>query len=160
MRHAQGGGLTAECRRANGLREVALGIESNVKGYFILGYPGETRDDALATLAHIRRLWALSDRSPGTFRASAFTFRPYPGSPVFHRLVQQGYDPEAMQTYQDIDLTDHGTDEAMRGRDEFNFGTGQQFGTVPLTQLHTWLADLTREQHHRNTTTARQEVTA
>ncbi|MFJ7243113.1 B12-binding domain-containing radical SAM protein [Kitasatospora sp. NPDC098652] len=173
--------------RANGLREVALGIESGsprilramdkritpgmtldvtrrllergigVKGYFILGYPGETRDDALATLAHIRDLWALSDRLEGTFRASAFTFRPYPGSPVFHRLVQQGHDPEAMQTYQDIDLTDHGADEAMRGRDEFNFGTGQQFGDVPLTRLHGWLADISREQHHRNST-LRQQV--
>ncbi|MFJ2868289.1 B12-binding domain-containing radical SAM protein [Kitasatospora sp. NPDC087314] len=175
--------------RANGLREVALGIESgstrilhamdkritpdmtlevarrllekgiSVKGYFILGYPDETRDDALATLAHIRELWALSDRLDGTFRASAFTFRPYPGSPVFDHLVQQGWDPDAMQTYQDIDLTDHGTVESMRQRDEFNFGTGQQFGEVPLGQLYAWLAGISREQHHRNATTP-QEVTA
>ncbi|MGW7445053.1 B12-binding domain-containing radical SAM protein [Kitasatospora sp. NPDC054795] len=176
--------------RGNGLREVALGIESGsarileamdkritpamtltvarrllekgigVKGYFILGYPGETTEDALATLAHIRELWALSDRLPGTFRASAFTFRPYPGSPVFADLVRQGWDPEAMQTYQDVDLTGHGADEAMRGRDEFNFATGQQFGHVPLTRLYGWLADISREQHHRNTAAARREVTA
>lgn len=98
--------------RGNGLREVALGIESGsarileamdkritpamtltvarrllekgigVKGYFILGYPGETADGALSTLAHIRELWALSDRLPGTFRAAAFTFRPYPARPL------------------------------------------------------------------------------
>ncbi len=174
--------------RANGLREVALGIESgaprilramdkritpdmtrtvtrrllergiNVKGYFILGYPGETRGEALDTIQHIRDLWGLSDRLPGTFRASVFTFRPYPGSPVFDDLIKQGYDPKAMQTYHDVDLTSHGADEAMRGRDEFNFTTGQQFGEVPLAQLNDWLAELSREQHER--TTAAREVNA
>ncbi|WP_327391440.1 B12-binding domain-containing radical SAM protein (plasmid) [Streptomyces microflavus] len=165
---------------ANGLREVALGIESgserilrkmdkritpqmthtvtrrllehnvNVKGYFILGYPGESRADAADTIAHIRTLWALSDRLPGTFRASVFTFRPYPGSPVWADLVAQGYAPEQMQDYTDVDLTDHGADEAMRGRDEFNFTTGLQFGEVPLPELNRHLADLSREQFHRN----------
>ncbi|MFJ3793467.1 B12-binding domain-containing radical SAM protein [Kitasatospora sp. NPDC090091] len=168
--------------RTNGLREVALGIESGsaqilkamdkritpemtlsvarrlmergirVKGYFILGYPGETRGDAVDTLRHIRELWELSDRLEGTFRASAFTFRPYPGSPIFNTLVEEGWDPEAMQTYQDVDLTGHGADEAMRGRDEFNFATGQQFGEVPLSQLYDWLGDISREQHDRTAT--------
>ncbi|MFD0279269.1 B12-binding domain-containing radical SAM protein [Kitasatospora sp. NPDC127111] len=168
--------------RTNGLREVALGIESGsarilkamdkritpemtlrvarrlmergirVKGYFILGYPGETRADAMDTLRHIRELWELSDRLEGTFRASAFTFRPYPGSPIFNTLVEQGWDPEAMQTYQDVDLTAHGADEAMRGRDEFNFATGQQYGEVPPPQLYDWLGDISREQHERNVT--------
>ncbi|WP_240982073.1 MULTISPECIES: radical SAM protein [unclassified Streptomyces] len=174
--------------RTNGLREVALGIESgapriltamdkritpemtlsvtrrllqhgiNVKGYFILGYPGETRDEAEQTVRHIKELWALSDRLPGTFRASSFVFRPYPGSPIFNDLVKQGYDPVAMQTYSDVDLTDHGADEAMRGRDEFNFTTGQQFGDVPLDDLNRMLAQISREQHERNH--GAQEVTA
>ncbi|MCX4657938.1 radical SAM protein [Streptomyces uncialis] len=144
--HEDDGVLAAT--RSNGLREVALGIESGartilaamdkritpemtlnvtrrllehgirVKGYFILGYPGETREKAGQTIRHIKELRGLSDRLPGTFRASAFTFRPYPGSPVFDDLVNQGYDPLAMQTYSDVDLTAHGADEAMRGRDE------------------------------------------
>ncbi|MGW2837595.1 B12-binding domain-containing radical SAM protein [Streptomyces sp. NPDC001493] len=164
---------------ANGLREVALGIESgsarilqkmdkritpemthtvtrrllergiNVKGYFILGYPGESHADARETVAHIHQLWELSDRLPGTFRASVFTFRPYPGSPVWADLVRQGYDPDRMRNYSDVDLTDHGADEAMRGRDEFNFTTGLQFGEVPLAELNQYLADLSREQFHR-----------
>ncbi|MEU0234941.1 MULTISPECIES: radical SAM protein [unclassified Streptomyces] len=174
--------------RANGLREVALGIESgaprileamdkritpqmthtvtwrllqhgiSVKGYFILGYPGETREEAEQTIRHIKELWTLSDRLPGTFRASAFVFRPYPGSPVFNTLVQRGYDPAAMQTYTDVDLTGHGADEAMRGRDEFNFTTGQQFGEVPLDDLNRMLAEISREQHERSH--GPQEVTA
>ncbi|WP_228974720.1 hypothetical protein [Streptomyces sp. DH12] len=40
-----------------------------------------------------------------------------------------------MQTYSDVDLTEHGADEAMRQRDEFNFTTSQQFGTVALDDL-------------------------
>ncbi|MGW0035083.1 B12-binding domain-containing radical SAM protein [Streptomyces sp. NPDC003314] len=175
--------------RTSGLREVALGVESgapriltamdkritpemtlsvtrrllqhgiSVKGYFILGYPGENREEAEQTLHHIKDLWALSDRLPGTFRASAFVFRPYPGSPIFNDLVRQGYDPVAMQTYSDIDLTDHGADEAMRGRDEFNFTTRQQFGEVPLDELNQMLADVSREQYERTHGT-RQEADA
>jgi anaerobic magnesium-protoporphyrin IX monomethyl ester cyclase len=163
----------------NGLREVALGIESgsdrvlqlmdkritarmtydvtrrllargiHVKGYFILGFPGESRADTEATVRHVRELWDLSDRSPGTFRASVFTFRPYPGSPVWDRLVQQGYDPVRMQTYSDVDLTDHGVEE-MRERDEFNFTTGLQFSEAPIPELNRLLVSLSREQYHRS----------
>ncbi|WP_455353435.1 B12-binding domain-containing radical SAM protein [Streptomyces sp. SYSU K217416] len=164
---------------SNGLREVALGIESgsdrvlaamdkritadmtttvtqrllergiNVKGYFILGYPGEQRADLDATVAHIRNLWELSDRSPGAFRASVFEFRPYPGSPIWDRLVKDGHDARKMMAYDDVDLTDHGADEAMRGRDEFNFSVGLQFTETPLSEIRSHLAALAREQHER-----------
>ncbi|MGH3873327.1 MAG: radical SAM protein, partial [Pseudonocardiaceae bacterium] len=95
----------------NGLREVALGIESgseriltlidkridpgmtrtvvqrltergiNVKGYVILGFPTETRDEIDTTVRLVRELWELTDPLPGRFRASAFEYRPYPGTP-------------------------------------------------------------------------------
>jgi radical SAM superfamily enzyme YgiQ (UPF0313 family) len=166
---------------ASGMREVALGIESgsdrvlaamdkritadmtlrvaerlmrrgvNVKGYFILGYPGEQPEDLATTLDHVRRLWELSDRLPGTFRASAFEFRPYPGSPVWDRLVADGHDPQAMTAYADVDLTDHGADEAMRQRDEFAFSVGIQFAGTPLPELRQALARIAREQHARTT---------
>ncbi|WP_333769592.1 B12-binding domain-containing radical SAM protein [Streptomyces sp. IBSBF 2435] len=169
---------------ASGMREVALGIESgsdrvlaamdkritahmtlrvaerlmrrgvNVKGYFILGYPSERSEDLAATLAHIRRLWDLSDRLPGSFRASAFEFRPYPGSPVWDKLLADGYDPDAMAAYADVDLTDHGADEAMRQRDEFAFSVGIQFADTPLPQLRGALAQIAREQHARNIASA------
>jgi len=168
---------------ANGLREVALGIESGsdrvlaamdkritsgmtttvtrrllergigVKGYFILGYPGEDTDDLAATLEHIHRLWDLADTLPATgadFRASVFEFRPYPGSPVWDRLVREGHDPQRMQAYSDVDLTEHGADEAMRGRDEFNFSVDIAFSRTPLPVIRRHLADLSRLQHARN----------
>jgi anaerobic magnesium-protoporphyrin IX monomethyl ester cyclase len=169
---------------ASGMREVALGIESgsdqvlaamdkritsemtlrvaerlmrrgvNVKGYFILGYPAERLEDLAATLTHIRRLWDLSDRLPGEFRASAFEFRPYPGSPVWDKLMADGYDPVAMTAYADVDLTDHGADEAMRQRDEFAFSVGIQFADTPLPHLRQALAEIAREQHARTIASA------
>jgi anaerobic magnesium-protoporphyrin IX monomethyl ester cyclase len=165
---------------ANGLREVALGIESGsgrvlqamdkritpemtegvarrlvahgigVKGYFILGYPGEEREDLEATVQHIRNLWDIADRHPGEIRASVFEFRPYPGTPVWKTLVDAGHKPDDLLAYGDVDLTQDGADESMRQRDEFNFSVGIQFGGVPLEGLRATLAMLTREQHERN----------
>lgn len=165
----------------NGLREVALGIESGsdrilsamdkritaemtervarrlvahgigVKGYFILGFPGETRPDLDATVQHIRNLWAISDQHPGDVRASVFEFRPYPGTPVWQTLTdERGYNPDDLLAYGDVDLTQDGADESMRQRDEFNFSVGIQFGDVPLYEVRSTLAMLTREQHERN----------
>jgi anaerobic magnesium-protoporphyrin IX monomethyl ester cyclase len=163
----------------NGLREVALGIESGsdrvlramdkridaemtervarrlvehgigVKGYFILGFPGESHDDIAATVRHIRTLWAIADSNPGDVRASVFEFRPYPGTPVWTTLTDAGHEPEDLLAYGDVDLTGDGADESMRQRDEFNFSVGIQFGDVPLAQVRSTLAMLTREQHER-----------
>ncbi|MFJ9585332.1 B12-binding domain-containing radical SAM protein [Streptomyces acidicola] len=164
----------------NGLREVALGIESGsdrilhamdkrinaemtervarrlvahgigVKGYFILGYPGEEREDLDATVRHVRNLWDIADQHPGEIRASVFEFRPYPGTPVWKTLVDAGHKPDELLAYGDVDLTQDGADESMRQRDEFNFSVGIQFGGVPLEDLRATLATLTREQHERS----------
>ncbi|MGD6750356.1 B12-binding domain-containing radical SAM protein [Streptomyces sp. BH105] len=165
---------------ANGLREVALGIESgsdnilnamdkritaamtervatrlmrcgiSVKGYFILGFPGEASDDLNATANHIHNLWEIADKYDGSFRASVFEFRPYPGTPVWTSLIEAGHDPDKLLAYGDVDLTQDGADESMRARDEFNFSVGIQFGDVPLARIRRTLATLTREQHQRN----------
>ncbi|MFD9872448.1 B12-binding domain-containing radical SAM protein [Streptomyces niveus] len=164
----------------NGPREVALGIESGsdrilramdkridaemtervtrrlvehgigVKGYFILGFPGETHEDLRATVRHIRNLWRIADANPGDVRASVFEFRPYPGTPVWKTLTDGGHDPDKLLTYGDVDLTADGADESMRQRDEFNFSVGIQFGDVPLPEVRATLATLTREQYERN----------
>lgn len=105
---------------ANGLREVALGIESgsermlvhidkritpamvrsvvrrltergiSVKGYFILGLPTETCADLAETVNLVHELWDLTEPLPGRFRASVFEFRPYPGTPEWDRLMATG----------------------------------------------------------------------
>jgi radical SAM superfamily enzyme YgiQ (UPF0313 family) len=169
---------------AAGCREVALGIESGsaevlarmdkritpamtervlrrlsergigVKGYFILGFPGESREDLAATEAHIRRLWQIADKAGGRLRASAFEFRPYPGTPIWHQLLAEGqYSAEQLMDYQHVDLSAEGVDEALRARDEFNFSSQIQFGQTPLGEMRAVLARIAREQHERNART-------
>ncbi|WP_045875819.1 radical SAM protein [Pseudofrankia sp. DC12] len=166
---------------ANGLREVALGVESgserllgymgkrinpdltrsvvrrltergiSVKGYFILGFPTETRDELAATVRHVRELWELTDARPGTFRASVFEFRPYPGTPEWDRLLATGrHKPAQLLDYTAVDLTSGGLDEAMRGRDEFNFSVNLQFGEASTDEIRAALVDLSREQYERS----------
>ncbi|MGY2119500.1 B12-binding domain-containing radical SAM protein [Nocardia gipuzkoensis] len=165
---------------ANGLREVALGIESgservlnhidkritpematrvvrrlldrgiDVKGYFILGFPGETTQEINDTEALIHQLWNATDQLPGSFRASVFEFRPYPGTPEWTRLLATGrYTAEQLLDYSPVDLTAGGVDETMYGRDEFNFSVGIQLSNAPIDYVRDKLTELSRAQYAR-----------
>lgn len=164
----------------SGCREVALGIESgsdrmlryidkritsdmartavkrltsrgiHIKGYFILGFPTETQEDVDATERLIQDLWELSEHLPGSFRCSVFEFRPYPGTPEWHRLVQTGkYTEQQLLQYEAVDLTGNGTMRAMLDRDEFNFSVNLQFGEVPIDQVRETLTRITLAQKQR-----------
>lgn len=183
--HKAGDETYALMRKA-GCREVALGVESgdaemlrridkritpemttavvrrltrhgiNVKGYFILGFPTETVEQMATTERHVHDLWAAADATGGSFRASVFEFRPYPGTPEWHRLMATGrYSAEELSDYEHVDLTADGADDAMRERDEFNFSVGLQFGEAPVAQVRAALARLTREQDARKHAVAR-----
>jgi anaerobic magnesium-protoporphyrin IX monomethyl ester cyclase len=172
---------TLELLAANGLREVALGIESgsqrmltyidkritpgmacdvvhrltshgiNVKGYFILGFPTETTAEIDATVRLIRDLWDLTDRLPGRFRASAFEYRPYPGTPDWNRLLATGkYTPDELLNYRTVDLTSDGLDEAMRERDEFSFSVNLQLSDAPVSYIRRNLVAIAWEQWTRS----------
>jgi radical SAM superfamily enzyme YgiQ (UPF0313 family) len=165
---------------ANGLREVALGIESgsermlayidkritqdmirsvvtrlvgrgiSVKGYFILGFPGESRAEMAQTVDLVRELWDLTEGARGRFRSSVFEFRPYPGTPEWHRLMATGrYTPDQLLDYSPVDLTDQGVDEAMRQRDEFNFSSNIQFGEASVAEVRAALVELSHGEHQR-----------
>lgn len=171
---------TLDLLAACGLREVALGIESGsermlayidkritqemilsvvqrltirgikVKGYFILGFPTETRAEMAETVGLAHRLWDLTDGQAGAFRASVFQFRPYPGTPEWGRLMATGrYTAERLLDYAPVDLG--AEDAALRGRDEFNFSSRLQFGEATEEEIHCHLADLARVQHARRT---------
>jgi anaerobic magnesium-protoporphyrin IX monomethyl ester cyclase len=166
---------------ANGLRQVALGVESgserllnymgkritpamtrsvvhrlitrgiSVKGYFILGFPTETRKELGDTVEHVYDLWRIAERGPGKFRASVFEFRPYPGTPEWNRLIATGqYSSRQLLDYTAVDLTEGGLDEAMRDRDEFNFSVNIQFGEATVREVRARLVELSREQYRRN----------
>jgi radical SAM superfamily enzyme YgiQ (UPF0313 family) len=172
---------TLDLLATNGLREVALGIESGsermlsyidkrinpdmirsvvtrltargirVKGYFILGFPTETRAELAETVRLVHELWDLTDQRPGSFRASVFEFRPYPGTPEWTRLMATGqYTTAQLLDYTAVDLTAAGVDESMRQRDEFNFSVGIQFGEPTIDEIRQHLVALSRRQHERN----------
>lgn len=165
---------------ANGLREVALGIESgsermltridkridpamtrtvvrrlterdiNVKGYFILGLPTETEAEIAQTVRLVHDLWGLTDNQPGRFRASAFEYRPYPGTPDWARLMATGrYRAEDLLNYTAVDLTSGGKEAAMRERDEFNFSVNLRLSAAPIETVRRHLIALSREQYER-----------
>ena len=164
----------------NGLREVALGIESGsdrmlklidkridptmtravvrrltergigVKGYFILGFPTETVEEIEATVRLVHELWELTDPLPGQFRASVFEYRPYPGTPDWHRLLATGrFSAQQLTDYTAVDLTDAGAEESMRQRDEFNFSVNLPLAHAPIEYIRAQLKALSREQYNR-----------
>ena len=90
---------------------------------------------------------------PGRFRASVFEYRPYPGTPDWHRLKATGkYSAEQLLNYSAVDLTDAGLDESMRERDEFNFSVNLQLSDAPIDYVRTQLVALSRQQYARNAT--------
>jgi radical SAM superfamily enzyme YgiQ (UPF0313 family) len=176
--------------RDTGCREIALGIESgservltymgkrihkdmtikvvrdltergiNVKGYFIFGYPTETREDLSMSIDLIERLWHISDRNPGTFRCSVFEFRPYPGTLEWDRIMHSGsYKAEDLLRYQSVDLTEEGHLNEMLDRDEFNFSVNLQFGEVPIPEVRKALSDVMIEQKRRLLADKEQAIT-
>jgi anaerobic magnesium-protoporphyrin IX monomethyl ester cyclase len=166
--------------KRSGCREIALGIESgsdrmlqyidkkitteqalrtvvrlceigiNVKGYFILGFPTERRDEHYSTLGLIENLWKLTVNLPGRFRCSVFEYRPYPGTPDWRRLQTRGYDISKLLTYEEVDITNGGSAPQLMDRDEFNFTTNLQFSGVPLVELRRNLAGIMSRQKERN----------
>jgi anaerobic magnesium-protoporphyrin IX monomethyl ester cyclase len=164
----------------NGLREVALGVESgsqrmldhidkritpdmartvvrrlaergiNVKGYFILGLPTETAAEMDTTVRLVHDLWDLVEPLPGRFRASVFEYRPYPGTPDWHRLMATGrYTPAQLLNYSAVDLTSGGVDESMCERDEFNFSVNLPLAEAPIDVIRAHLVALAHEQYRR-----------
>ena len=172
--------------RESGCREVALGIESGsprvlahidkridpemtrkvtrrllshgikIKGYFILGFPTETRAEMDETATLLGELWDIADAAGGDFRASVFEFRPYPGTPEWARLMADGrYTAEQLLEYEHVDLTAAGTNSSMRERDEFNFSSNVQFGEPSVEQVRDLLRALTARQDARKVHVAR-----
>lgn len=123
----------------------------NVKGYFILGLPTETRTEHYETCALIERLREKTEALPGRFRCSAFEYRPYPGTPDWGRLLDAGYDEALMLDYEPDMREDLFNTEISPDRDEFNFSTGLQFGEVPVPEVRKNLSAIMAQQHHRGT---------
>ncbi|WP_239396686.1 hypothetical protein [Frankia sp. CiP3] len=65
-------------------------------------------------------------------------------------LATGRYQPSQLLAYTAVDLTNGGLDEAMRGRDEFNFSVNIQFGEAHVDEVRAALVELSREQYARS----------
>ncbi len=66
----------------------------DLKGYFMLGLPEENQADCQESLDLIEKLHLTSQATPGRFRPSVFQFRPYLGTPLYQKIINnQGIAP-------------------------------------------------------------------
>lgn len=88
----------------------------DLKGYFILGFPGEDENDFRLTLNLALAIKDLADQANATFRTSVFQFRPYHGTKLYNELLENGVEVNACKPNDDI--------TSMIGRGSFNFSSG------------------------------------
>ncbi len=60
----------------------------DLKGYFIYGFPQETKEDFQKTYELASKLKMISQDTAGTFRASVFQFRPYHGTQLYNEILE------------------------------------------------------------------------
>lgn len=191
---------TLETMALSGCREIAIGVESGsarmlamankhidpemikksvfnlaavgirVKGYFIVGFPSETRAEIAQTTGLMKDLRCvareavnknfltpLGNRNTSQFRASVFEFRPFPGT-AFYRCItgkkpwpeevyQHGYKPDI---YSDDDILGsfgpvHIKDQATRQRHNYGINAPFADGVLPY-EIQDMIAEAMRNQ--------------
>lgn len=88
----------------------------DLKGYFIYGFPKETREDFQKTFELAKKLKEISLKTDGTFRTSVFQFRPYDGTQLYNEIVQDTGIIQNCQFNESI--------SQFKGRSQFNFDFG------------------------------------
>lgn len=88
----------------------------DLKGYFILGFPGENERDFRYTLDLALAIKDIADKTDAIFRTSVFQFRPYHGTKLYNELIEKGVEVHEYKPNDDI--------TSMIGRSSFNFSSG------------------------------------
>lgn len=88
----------------------------DLKGYFILGFPGENERDFRYTLDLALAIKDIADKTDAIFRTSVFQFRPYHGTKLYNELIENGVEIHECKPNDDI--------TSMIGRGSFNFSSG------------------------------------
>lgn len=90
----------------------------NIKGYFIYGFPGETKKDMEMTYQLALELKQRSLDNRVNFRTSVFQYRPYHATQIYHDLEAQGKNLEVNNVAPNTNLSN------FVGRLQFNFHSG------------------------------------
>ena len=104
----------------------------NMKGYFIYGFPGETKKDMEMTFQLALKLKEISISNGVTFRTSVFQYRPYHGTQIYHDLEIKGENFKVEQVQPNQGLS------ALVGRLQFNFHSGN-YSKVADNLLHDYI---------------------
>lgn len=103
------------------IRELLInGID--VKGYFMYGFPDETKEDMEETYKLACKLRNISEKCKGTFRPSVFQFRPYHGTRLYNEILEKGIEIPNCHYNSSI--------YTLQGRSQFNFCSGN-YSRVP-----------------------------
>lgn len=90
----------------------------NMKGYFIYGFPDETKEDMQMTFELAAELKRLSLLFKVNFRTSVFQYRPYHSTQIYHELEAKGKNLEVAHVTPNPALSE------LVGRLQFNFHSG------------------------------------
>jgi len=104
----------------------------NMKGYFIYGFPNETKEDMEKTFQLASKLKEISTRYKVNFRTSVFQYRPYHGTQIYHDLEIKGNNLIVQQIQPNQDLS------KLVGRLQFNFHSGN-YSKVDCNTLHDYI---------------------
>lgn len=103
----------------------------SIKGYFIYGFPGETKYDFEQTYQLATSLKAESKKYNITFRTSVFQYRPYHGTSLFKKLNLDSKDNEITMKYNhDLSLKVN--------REEYNFYY-ENFADADIDIVHEYI---------------------
>lgn len=113
-----------------------LKVGINVKGYFMYGFPTETKEEGLETYNLAKKLTAISKHTKGKFRTSAFQFRPYHGTELYNKINKK------LNYHHDNSLN------KLKGRNQFNFSAGNfsKYSDALITLLITKTMELEKEE--------------
>lgn len=160
--------LTAQKLKLSGCKELFIGIESgspeilksihkchkldkikysvelllrngiDVKGYFILGFPGETIIDFQMTFDLAQHLSEYGKKYNSVFRTSVFQYRPYHGTELYHKIEEY-----QKSDVKDIDYIKPNEDlSEMVGRLQFNFHNGNH-SAEPISVVQEYILKVT-----------------
>jgi anaerobic magnesium-protoporphyrin IX monomethyl ester cyclase len=111
-------------------RVLEAGI--NIKGYFIYGFPDETKEDMEMTHQLAAKLNSISLAHGSRFRTSVFQYRPYHSTAIYEDLKRKGIDLDAQQIAPNQELSH------LVGRIQFNFHS-RNVSAVDLETLHSYI---------------------
>lgn len=119
--------------------ELLLRNGIDVKGYFIYGFPTETKTDFDMTHALAKHFKDFSIKMGSNFRTSVFQYRPYHGTELYHKI--DAGDKSGVKSIQNIEPNIDLSGKI--GRLQFNFHSGN-FSEEDISVVQDYIVQTTK----------------